>query len=353
MPVSVLGRLRRKSRGGTAYRFGNREVDHIQGQGLELVNIGEASRVKQGEIGHWICSACGAAKTPYAVPGEITHFQRIHKERCGKDVVRIALTVQAEADLLQFHAVGDESEGINIGEGLRTAAVRLLDMGPDDLQLLVVRKPDDTIDLLIYDPMLGGSGLLEQLLSRWPELIAAAKDLLADCPQACETACYSCLKTFRNQFFHPLLNRHTALRLIDTLAVSPESYRVIPPLFDETHTGAGSPSNNPEARLERLLREHHFPLGECRKRITTTLGISTEPDWFYEPAKVAVYVDGMSRSLHGDPTTARRDQIIRQALELDGYQVIVVQSRDLNDAQAVRHHLRSIAQAIGQSDLVQ
>ena len=73
-------------------------------------------------------------------------------------------------------------------------------MGPDDLQLLIVQKPDDKLDLLIYDPMPGGSGLLEQMLARWQELIATAKELLAGCVQGCETACYSCLKTFRNQF---------------------------------------------------------------------------------------------------------------------------------------------------------
>ena len=42
-----------------------------------------------------------------------------------------------------------------------------------------------------------------------------------------------------------------------------------------------------------------------------------------------------------------------QAIEFDGYKVIVVQSRDLNDPQAVRLHLRNIAQAMGQDDLIQ
>src|SRR5579871_6673536 len=59
----------------------------------------------------------------------------------------------------------------------------------------------------------------------------------------------------------------------------------------------------------------------------------------------------MSRGLHGDPKTAQRDQLIRGMLELDGYKVIVVQSRDLNDPQVVRQHLRNIAQAIGRTDL--
>ena len=67
---------------------------------------------------------------------------------------------------------------------------------------------------------------------------------------------------------------------------------------------------------------------------------------------MAVYLDGMSRALHGDPKTAQRDQLIRGMLELDGYKVIVVQSRDLNDPQALRQHLRSIAQAMGRDDLL-
>jgi hypothetical protein len=200
--------------------------------------------------------------------------------------------------------------------------------------------------------MPGGSGLLEQMLGRWSELIATAKDLLAGCKQACDTACYSCLKTFRNQFYHPLLNRHTALELMSNFDYAPEAYREITPVFEEEKPGEGSPSNRPEARLRRLLAEHHFPEGECRKRITITGGLSTEPDWVYEPSKVAVYLDGMSKSLHGDPKTAQRDQLIRGMLELDGYTVIVVQSRDLEDPQAVRQHLKNIAQAIGRTDLV-
>ena len=39
-------------------------------------------------------------------------------------------------------------------------------------------------------------------------------------------------------------------------------------------------------------------------------------------------------------------------LELEGYTVIVVQSRDLDDPQAVRQHLKSIAQAVGRGYLL-
>ncbi len=261
MPVTILGRLRKRNRGGVGYKIGDQEVSYLRGQGIELVNVGEAGRVKRGDIGHWICSVCGAAKSPYAVPTEINQFLKIHKERCGKDVTRLALAVQADVDLLRFHDVRGEAEGINIGEALRTAATRLLDMGPDDLQLLLVRKPDDKLDLLVYDPMPGGSGLLEQMLERWQELIATAKELLVGCVQGCETACYACLKTFRNQFFHDRLNRHEALGLVGELDHRPEAYRNIVPVFEEERPGEGTPSNTPEARLQRLLHGPSVPGG--------------------------------------------------------------------------------------------
>ena len=61
----------------------------------------------------------------------------------------------------------------------------------------------------------------------------------------------------------------------------------------------------------------------------------------------------MSRHLHGDEKTAKRDQLIRQMLELDGYKILVIQSRDLNDPQVVRLHLRNIAKAISRNDLAE
>ena len=353
MPVSVLGRLRRECRGGTAYRIGQYEVDHLRGQGIELANIGEAGRVRAGELGHMICSVCGAAKTPYAVPDEMSHFLQIHNERCGKTPDWLALTVQADVDMLRFREVNDQAKGINIGEALRTAAARLLDMGHEDLQLLLVEHGDRRIDLLIYDPMPGGSGLLEQMLARWRELIASARALLVDCPGGCDSSCYSCLKTFRNQFHHGSLDRNAGLVHVGELDHEPEGYRTIAAIEGDRPTIDHGPSNVPEARLERLLRDHYFPSGKCRQAVVTEIGLSTTPDWLHEESKVAIYLDGMSRNLHGDPKTAREDQIRRMAMESDGYQVIVIQTRDLNDPQALRLHLRNIAQAMGRVDLVE
>ncbi len=67
MPVTVLGRLRKRCRGGKGFKIGDQEVSYLRGQGIELVNLGEAGRVKNNDLGYPICSVCGAAKSPYAV----------------------------------------------------------------------------------------------------------------------------------------------------------------------------------------------------------------------------------------------------------------------------------------------
>ena len=121
---------------------------------------------------------------------------------------------------------------------------------------------------------------------------------MTGCTQGCETACYACLKTFRNQFHHPLLNRHKALELIEKLNHAPEAYRDIVQVFEEEAPETGTPSNKGRLGCEHLLHDHHFPEGKFRERVVGRTGcLTTEPDWLHEDTKVAVYLDGMSRGL--------------------------------------------------------
>ena len=114
---------------------------------------------------------------------------------------------------------------------------------------------------------LGVSGLLSELPGRWRGHISLTHILLKGCPQACDSACYACLKAFRNKFHHPLLNRFRALELLESLNNSPEQYRTIEAVFEESSRGARTPSKTPEAQLLRLLQDHHFP---GRRRLSQT-----------------------------------------------------------------------------------
>ncbi|MCX6875470.1 MAG: DUF1998 domain-containing protein [Verrucomicrobia bacterium] len=64
-----------------------------------------------------------------------------------------------------------------MGETLRLAGSLVLDMEPDDLLLLMIPQVgEEKVDLILYDPMPGGSGLLKQMIEAWPVLIETAND---------------------------------------------------------------------------------------------------------------------------------------------------------------------------------
>ena len=202
------------------------------------------------------------------------------------------------------------------------------------------------MDVLLYDPMPGGSGLLEQMAERWPEVVAGARAIAEGCPADCATACVDCLYTFRNAFYHQHLNRHTAADRLrgwgDSLAFSHD----IPPRLPATEEGA-PPVNEAEATIRALLERAGFPppIGHWCIPLGLPLG-STTPDFFYEDPNdrlegVCIYLDGMSGHIHGNPATQRRDREIREELRNRGYEVFEIPFGHLSDRGAlVRHFYR-------------
>jgi SOS-response transcriptional repressor LexA len=80
----------------------------------------------------------------------------------------------------------------------------------------------------------------------------------------------------------------------------------------------------------------------------------TTPDFAYlEPGadlKVAIYLDGLSKGIHGNEKQAQRDTMIRSVLEGDGWQVLVIARSELADQQAMLLHFKRLAHALKQKD---
>src|SRR5690606_10972737 len=118
--------------------------------------------------------------------------------------------------VLGLHGVEDRTMGFSVVEALRMGASRVLDMEIEDLQLLALGHiGEDSCDVLLDDPMPGGSGLLGHLAERWEEVRTAAIELLVQCPAACESSCIDCLQTYRNRFYHEYLDRHVAAPILE------------------------------------------------------------------------------------------------------------------------------------------
>ncbi len=69
--------------------------------------------------------------------------------------------------------------------------------------------------------------------------------------------------------------------------------------------------------------------------------------------RVAVYLDGLSESIHGNADAQARDTAIRQKVEEKGVTVIVIARSDLDDPEAMRRHYRRLAYAIQKPELLE
>ena len=357
MPVMIIGQLLPQHRGGTLLGIGGRQVEHLRGQAIRLVNVGPADRCnrKDPAMGYPTCTVCGAIRSPYASDDELQHFRQVHRQTCGREPGSVGFTAEAQVDGLLIHDLGSPSEAASLAEALRLGAEQVLEMEQGDLQVLLLVGEHDKQDLFLYDPMPGGSGLLLQILQRWREVLAAAREILTACPSGCEQACYDCLKDYYNVVYHKYLDRHLAVKVLEAFDLTPLPVHTIPAVVGPDKPPPGG--NRAESRLARLLQWHHFPApaGQQRVDLPATAGVPyTITDFFYEQPsgeRVAVYLDGLSKGIHGNPAQKQKDMLIRDALEEMGITVVTIAASDLADPQARLLFMKRLARALGHREL--
>jgi hypothetical protein len=347
LPVAIMGYLKQAHRGGQVYTLAGSEIQHRFGQQVRLVNIGPADRVRRGELGYPLCTVCGAVRSPYASDRELEHFRQIHQERCGKEPEQLAFTIDGRVDGLLFQGLADRATAVNLGEALRVGAARVLEMESQDLQLLPLPQANDTYHLMLYDPMPGGSGLLQQLIDRWETILHTAIEGLSNCPAKCKQSCYSCMRSYRNIFYHNLLDRHVAVQLLHNYQSRPQHERELPPVEDAMN-GKRQPSNLGEYDLAEMIIQAGLPRFEHQRPIDLGKPLGTTiADLFYEDPErnlqVAIYLDGLSKGIHGNRNQQQLDRMIRESLEGEGVDVIEIAASDLNDPEAMKRHLKRIS----------
>ena len=264
------------------------------------------------------------------------------------------------ADALTLPACPDQRTAYSILEALRMAAAQVLDMTMDDLQVLVIGHVDrDEVDAVLWDPMPGGSGLLDQLCTRFPEIIAAAKSIVDGCPSACSSACIDCLQTFRNSFYHKHLDRQLVSKQLTAWGDKLSASHQIPPKQPaQPAAEASQPANNSERHLQYLLQAAGFEDGIRGEQLRLGQAIgTTTPDIIYRTVDhapdegICIYLDGLSQHLHGNPARAEHDRQIRDWLRNNGYEVIEIAVSDLTDEAAMVRHFRKLAGYLNKPEL--
>ena len=346
LAVSVFGHEQGRHGRGKAYQWGQRDVLVRSAVHLRLVNVGAAQLVRStGTLGYPVCTVCGQSRSPLASQADLNQFSTDHRERCGRPVANVGFFADVVADALCLRDCENREEAYSLAEALRMGAAEVLEMEAEDLQVLLIGRPgNERVDILLYDPMPGGSGLLDQMLERWGAVVAAAKAIVDECPSACNRACIDCLFTFRNAFYHEHLSRHTALGLLRASGAELHFAHDVPAVLP-TSQGEGVPVNEAESTLRLMLERAGFPTPLPQRTLTLAppLG-STTPDFFFDdPAGrldgVCIYLDGMGVHAHGDPSIQRRDRAIREELRNRGYEVLEIPFGHLTDRDAMVRHL--------------
>jgi hypothetical protein len=217
----------------------------------------------------------------------------------------------------------------------------------------------EEVDAVLWDPMPGGSGLLDQICERFAEIVAAAKVIVEGCPSACEASCIDCLQTFRNSFYHKHLDRKLTLEKLaawgDRLALVHDIPAKQP---SQAPVEGKHPVNEAERRLRHLLLAAGFEEGIRGEQLRLDRAIgTTTPDVIYRSVDhapdegICIYLDGLSRHLHGNPTTAERDRRIRDWLRNNGFEVIEIAASDLYDEGAMTRHFRKLAGYLSKPEL--
>src|SRR6185437_12534618 len=132
----------------------------------------------------------------------------------------------------------------------------------------------------------------------------------------CETACYRCLKGYRNQRYHTLLQWPLAVPALEVLkAAAPTvcgvGFTDAPtPWLEAYAEGVGSPL---ELKFWRLFQLHGFsPAKQLDIRLTPDAPAVSIADFGIESARLAIYIDGASVHVGH---RLRRDRIIRQRMK--------------------------------------
>lgn len=355
LPVAVYGTEQGRHEGGTAYGWGDLTLLMRHNVHYRLVNVGASSEVAAKRPGFPLCLVCGASRSPFSSKADQEDFIKKHQERCGRAPLRAGFFADIVCDSLTLRDCSDRDTAYSLLESLRLASSDILDMEPDDLQILAIAKPgqDQIVDGVLYDPMPGGSGLIQQLIARFPEVATRAGVIADTCASGCKRSCIDCLQHFRNAFYHRHLDRNLVQQRLAEWGHQIVHKHDIPPAMPSTPAKPGAaPVNNAEQQLKDLLASAGFPIGEWQHAIKLgqPLG-STTVDCFYpDPNEickgVCIYLDGLSASLHGNPQTAKRDQEIRDQLKAMEYEVLTIAAGDLLEAPAMTTHFARLARII-------
>ena len=156
--------------------------------------------------GFFLCSDCGK----HEVEPSPEHRTADNRE-CRGVFRQFALAHELKTDVVRVRFPDAGSHLPSVGYALVLGAAEAVSVPERDLN--VTFAPDS---IVLYDDVPGGAGLVAQLANEtsFRRVLERARDRVTGAC-GCDQSCYGCLRSYRNQFAHPHLDRQEALRVLE------------------------------------------------------------------------------------------------------------------------------------------
>ncbi len=190
------------------------EERRLFGIGVTPAVPGELVVLCEGRKGNafLLCDVCGKSPEIARKNSERQH-QNPEGRPCEGILRRFALGHELTTDVVKvcFPQPLNQWERYSLGYALLLGAADAVAVPERDLN--VTLAPDAVV---LYDDVPGGAGLVAQLTNErsFRRVLERAGDRVSgEC--GCDRSCYGCLRSYRNQFAHPHLDRLVATKVLD------------------------------------------------------------------------------------------------------------------------------------------
>lgn len=197
-------------------------------QRIIMVNNGD------NDTGFIICKDCGAAvagDNPKLLDGIQRPYKSIYaRAKCrhvetqnvnlGYDFITDMLVLEIELDRSRINTNREDNPWLiraaqSLAEALRLVVSEELDV--EFTELVTGYRYRNTengsfVDIYLYDSLSSGAGYASSISGDIQVILKKVEDALKACD--CDDACHKCLKHYRNQNIHGILNRFAALELL-------------------------------------------------------------------------------------------------------------------------------------------
>ena len=185
--------------------------EHFFGVGVTPAVPGELVVLCEGrqQKGFFLCRECGKHEAK-PLPAHSTAEGR----KCNGLFRRFSLGHELKTDVVRarFPDPLSDWDRHSVGYALALGAADAVAVPERDLN--VTLAPDA---IILYDDVPGGAGLVAQLTDSTSfRRVLERAHARVDGGCGCDRSCYGCLRSYRNQFAHPHLDRTVALKVIES-----------------------------------------------------------------------------------------------------------------------------------------